>query len=134
LVYLRLNQTEESLKYALYTRELAPGDVETYKQLAASYEGARDPDQAAIALLEGTIITSDASLRDALIRLYRGGLDKEGCAAARALNPSCPIVRRHMCEASARAIRHWIRAGHPELAASVRQLASGPFGCGGAGR
>ena len=129
VAHLRLNDTGQSLKYALYTRELAPGEAETYEQLAASYLGVRDADQAAITLLEGAIITSDASLRDALADLYRGGLDTEGCAGARTLNPACAMVRRHMCAASARAIEHWNRRGRSDLASSVRQLAVGRFGC-----
>jgi hypothetical protein len=129
VAHLRLNDSGQSLKYALYTRELAPGEAETYEQLAASYLGVGDADQAAITLLEGAIITSDASLRDALADLYRGGLDTEGCAGARTLNPACAMVRRHMCAASARAIGHWNRRGRSDLASSVRQLALGRFGC-----
>ena len=137
VVYLRLNDNEQSLKAALYTRELAPGDADTYRQLASSYFAVQNPDQGAIALIEGIILTSNPSLRDAVINLYRSGLDVEGCAAVwrgneLSLNPSCGVVHRHICAASADAIQLLIRTGHQEQAADVKKMALGPSGCNAA--
>ncbi len=129
VAYRRLDDNAQALKYALYTQELAPTAPETYEQVASAYLGVDQPDQAAIALLEGAIITADDALAVPLSDLYRAGLDKEGCAFTRGLNPACPIVHRHMCEASARAIAFWNRKSQPEKAASVRQLAAGRFAC-----
>jgi len=133
-VYLRLNDNEQSLKEALYTRELAPGDPDTYRQLASSYSAVQNPEQGAIVLLEGIILTSNPSLRDAAISLYRSGVDVEGCAAVWhenevSLNPSCGIVHRHICAASADAIQLLVRAGRREQAADVKKMALGPVGC-----
>ncbi|MEN6600778.1 MAG: hypothetical protein ABFD86_00070, partial [Bryobacteraceae bacterium] len=132
--HLRLNENEQSLKNALYARELAPGDAESYKQLAFSYWGVHDSEQAAITLMEGTMLTSDPSLKDAVIDLYRGGLDTEGCAVVNrarvlSLNPICPMVRRHLCAAAANAIRRHIQTGHPDQAESLKLTATGQFGC-----
>jgi hypothetical protein len=133
-VYLRLNDNERSLKEALYARELAPDDAQTYRQLASSYFDIPDPEQGVITLIEGIILTSDASLRDAVIDIYNSGLDVEGCAVVRrgndvSLNPSCGIVHRHICAASADAIQLLIRTGRPEQAGSVRKLALDQVGC-----
>jgi tetratricopeptide (TPR) repeat protein len=133
-VYLRLNDNEQSLKAALYTRELAPGAADTYRQLASSYLAVQNPDQGAMVLIEGIILTSNPSLRDAAINLYRSGLDVEGCAVVQrenelSLNPSCGIVHRHICTASADAIQLLIRTGRQEQAADVKKMALGQAGC-----
>ncbi len=132
--HLRLNENEQSLESALYARELAPGDAESYKQLAFSYWGVHDSERAAITLMEGTMLTSDPSLKDAVIDLYRGGLDTDGCAIMNragvlSLNPICPTVRRHLCAAAANAIQRHIRTGHSDLAENLKLTATGQFGC-----
>lgn len=132
--YLRLNENEQSLTNALYARELASTDAESYKQLAFSYWSVHDSERAAITLMEGTMLTSDSSLKDAVIDLYRSGLDDEGCAVVNrngvlSLNPICPMVRRHLCAAAANAIQRHIQTGHPDLAENLKLTATGQFGC-----
>ena len=61
--------------------------------------------EAAAALMEGVVVTTDIGLRNELLRLYQSGVDTMGCATMpvqgnTALNPSCPIVQRHLCAAA----------------------------------
>ena len=65
---------------------------------------------------QGTIVTSDLSLRQDLLSLYRQGLDSKGCATVPgpngpAFNPSCEIVRKHTCTAVAATIPLYLRIG-----------------------
>jgi tetratricopeptide (TPR) repeat protein len=134
-VHLRLDEGEPALRHALYARELAPADAETYKQLAEAYWGVHDGERTAIALLEGIMLTSDVSLRDAAVAFYRGsGVEGADCAVVTragqaALNPTCAPVHRHMCAAADDAIRLQTRTGHPDDAANVRRMALGPMQC-----
>jgi protein O-mannosyl-transferase len=133
-VCLRLNDAERSLKTALYTRELAPDDADTYRQLASSYFAVQNPDQGAIVLIEGIILTSNPLLKDDAIKVYRSGLDVEGCAAVRrenelSLNPSCGIVQRHICAASADAIQLLIRIGRQQQVAEIKKIFFDRSGC-----
>jgi protein O-mannosyl-transferase len=95
-----------------------------YRALSAALVAARQPHEAAVELMTGFIVTGNADLRRVLIDLYRGGLDPAGCATAVAgstvvLSTSCEIVRRHLCEAAARAAEIQRRTGRPELAAQL---------------
>ena len=55
--------------------------------------------------MEGVLLTTDTGLRNELLRLYQGGLDRSGCATMpiqgnTALNPACDMVHRHLCAAA----------------------------------
>ncbi len=130
----RLNEGELAVRHARHARELAPAEPESARQLAAAYLAVRDPDRAAIALLEGFIDLPDPTLKAALVELYRGGVDQQGCAVAAgrdgpAFDPSCGVVHRHLCAASANLIERRIRTGRQDLAADLRRMALGQFGC-----
>jgi hypothetical protein len=61
-----------------------------------------------------------------MLELYRAGLDQEGCALRQTpggpvLNDGCAIVKRHLCAASAEAIRVQRAAGRADLAAQLEQ-------------
>ena len=93
-------------------------------------------DGAAVTLLTGFMVTGDAALRAAAISLYRGGLDRSGCAVrmesgTAVLDQTCEIVRRHICAASAEAIAIYAGAQRNDLAAATRETARGQFGCQG---
>jgi hypothetical protein len=84
--------------------------------------------------MEGEMITSDPGLNEQMVRLYRSGLDPQGCATKEqngqvTLNPSCEVVHRHLCEGSIGAEQIYIHAGRADLAASTRDLAVQKLGC-----
>jgi len=97
---------------------------------------ARRPDDAAVTLLAGFMVTGDTSLRVRAMDLYRSGLDQGGCAvrsgpAGPVLDQDCAIVRRHICAASIEAIEIYDSAGRVELAERARQSARQEFHCAG---
>ena len=84
--------------------------------------------------MEGVVLTTDTGLRNELLRLYQGGLDRLGCATMQvpgntALNPACETVRRHLCAASVGTIRLRLETGRQDLADAMRQTALKDFHC-----
>lgn len=134
VAYLRLGDPGKALEAAAAARELEPLNAVSYRQLSTSLIAAGRADEAAIALLEGTMLTSDMSLGQELLSLYQSGLDTKGCAITqgprgRTINPSCEIVRKHACAATAGVLRLYRRIGREDLAEQARALASTTFGC-----
>ena len=104
--YLRLGDTSTAAAAANRARSLDPLNPRGYRQSAEVHLANGNGEAAAIALMEGFLITSDSSLREDLVSLYRSGLDTKGCAVAPGangpmMNPSCETVHRHICAASA---------------------------------
>jgi hypothetical protein len=94
----------------MQARTINPASVEVYPQIADAYLAQGRGEDAAIALAEGMFATGDASLRQDLLQIYQSGVDANGCAVVPgprgpALNPSCAIVHRNLCEGAARAHR-----------------------------
>lgn len=89
-------------------------------------------DEAAVSLGTGALVTGDQQLGTALIDLYRSASDPGGCAVvtianAPALNPKCPVVRTHVCDA-ARAARGLLRQAGSDRLGSLPRV-TGAFGC-----
>jgi len=131
---LRLKDPSSALDAATSALELDPLNAQTYRQLSTAFLANGRADEAAVALIEGTIVTSDLSLRQDLIGLYRQGLDSKGCATrpgpnGPAFNPSCEIVHTHTCTAVAATIPLYLRIQRRDLAEKLRDSASGDFGC-----
>jgi tetratricopeptide (TPR) repeat protein len=131
---LRLKDPSKALEAADTALELDPLNAQTYRQLSTSFLANGRADEAAVALVEGTIVTSDLSLRQDLLSLYRQGLDSKGCATVPgpngpAFNPSCAIVRQHTCTAVAATIPLYLRIGRRDLAQQLKDSASRDFGC-----
>jgi tetratricopeptide (TPR) repeat protein len=131
---LRLKDPSQALDAAATALELDPLNAQTYRQLSNSFLANGRADEAAVALIEGTIVTSDLSLRQDLLALYRRGLDSKGCATVPgpngpAFNGSCAIVRQHTCNAVAVTIPLYLRIGRRDLAQQLKDSASRDFGC-----
>jgi hypothetical protein len=121
-VYLRLGDTQNAAAAATRARLLDPLNPRGYRQSAEVHLANGNGEAAAIALMEGFLITSDSSLREDLVSLYRSGLDTKGCAVAPGangpmMNPSCETVHRHICAASA------------GLAPKLKERVARDFGC-----
>jgi tetratricopeptide (TPR) repeat protein len=132
---LRLGDFTRALDNAHYARDLSPFSAPMYLQLADVLLHSGHAEQGAVALIEGEMITSDPSLNEQIARLYRSGLDPQGCAVAEkdgqvVLNPSCELVHRHLCEGSIGVEAIYTQAGRTDLAATTRDLAIQKFGCG----
>ena len=133
-VQRRLGDGGQALEAAVEGRRMEPGNTEIHHQIAAILLDQGRADEAAAALMEGVLVTTDSGLRNELLRLYQGGLDRLGCATMpvqgnTALNPACDIVHRHLCAASAGTIRLWLETGRPDLAETMKQTALKEFNC-----
>jgi tetratricopeptide (TPR) repeat protein len=131
---LKLNDPSKALEAAASALELDPLNAETYRQLSTAFLANGQADEAAVVLVEGTIVTSDLSLRRDLLSLYQQGLDSKGCATVPgpkgpAFNPSCEIVRTHTCAAVAATIPLYLRIQRRDLAEQLKNSAARDFGC-----
>jgi tetratricopeptide (TPR) repeat protein len=131
---LKLNDPPRALEAAAAALELDPLNAHNYHQLATAYLASGRADEAAVALVQGTLATSDLRLRQDLLSLYQQGLDSKGCATVPgpngpAINPSCEIVRRHTCAAAAATIPLYLRVGRRDLAVQLKDSVSRDFGC-----
>jgi hypothetical protein len=132
--HLGLDDPAAALGAATRARALDPLSALAYRLAADAQLGLRRPDAAAVTLMVGSIVTGDAGLGEALMGLYRSGLDETGCAVVSgaggpALNPSCALVRQHLCLASAEAVELNERLGRHDRAEQARAFAAGQAGC-----
>jgi hypothetical protein len=112
-----------------------PENPDVWARRARSLAEAGKGEQAIVTLMEGVMLTVDPQLRQAVVDLYRAGLDPHGCAllpgqdGRPALNPGCDTVHGHLCKASAAAIELREKAGRKDLADQLRETAAKSFGC-----
>ena len=133
-MHWRLGDGGKALQAAIEGRRMDPGNTELHHRIAAILLEQGRADEAAAALMEGVVLTTDTGLRNELLRLYQGGLDRLGCATMAvqgntALNPGCETVRRHLCAASVGTIRLRLETGRQDLADAMRQTALTDFHC-----
>jgi len=133
-VELRLGDVPRALDNARYALALSPFSAPMYLELADVLLHSGRAGQGVVALMEGEIVTSDPGLTQQMVRLYRRGLDPQGCAAVEkngqvTLNPSCEVVHRDLCEGSAGVQLIYAQAGRTDLAASTRDLAVQKLRC-----
>ncbi|HTP35567.1 MAG TPA: DUF1736 domain-containing protein [Candidatus Acidoferrales bacterium] len=130
-LYLRMNQPQLALDAAMKARGIDPENVDAHRVVAGILLSAGREEEGANALVAGVLMTRDNGLRQDLVELLRGGLDKRGCATTPAggLNPGCETVHRHLCAGSAEAVRLRMASGRADLAEEVRRTAEQEFGC-----
>jgi tetratricopeptide (TPR) repeat protein len=133
-VYLRLGDGDKAFDAAIEGRKHEPMKPEIYSQLGQVLVAAGQPEDAATALMEGMLVTSDMGLRQQLMELYRAGSGESGCAIANgpngpAINPACGLVHRNLCEASLDAIRIRLETGRPDIAAELKKSFLNDYGC-----
>ena len=132
--YNQIGDATRAAEAATQAGMLNPMSPQLYQQRAAAAVSAGRMDDAAVALVEGAFITSDKSLRQALVELYTSGMGPKSCALVSgaggpAINPTCPIVHRHVCTASAAVVRTLAAAQQAELAATRKKMFIEQFGC-----
>ena len=134
--YLGLGDSARAVDEAEHARQLDPLQPLAHRLLADAYLAGRHGEQAAIALMVGSMLTADAGFRLELLDLYRVGFGGGGCAltdtaAGVVLNPACPMVRDHLCAASAASIALNLRIGRRTEADVLRQTAAMQLRCAG---
>ena len=130
----RLNQPADAIEAARNAQRLDPASASSYHQVASALLAAGRTEDAAVELVEGSLVTADVSLRQELIKLYEGGLDQQHCATVPgpygpAINPKCEIVRRHVCAASVAALDLYQRLGRADLIEKTKAMVAGQFSC-----
>jgi tetratricopeptide (TPR) repeat protein len=133
-VYVRLRDPRQALAAALHAREFDPLLALTYRQIAEAFQSAGRNDEAAVALLEGIIITADGYLRLSLGRLYRDSAESRRCVrlddrGGVDLDMSCATIHRDACTAAAESLEIVTGAGRADLAKGIRNLAAREFAC-----
>jgi hypothetical protein len=133
-MHRRLGDGGHALEAAIEGRRTEPANTDIHHQIAAILLDQGRGEEAAVALMEGVLMTGDAGLRNEVLRLYQGGLDRSGCATMpiqgnTALNPACDIVHRHLCGAAVGTIRLRLETGRPDLAETMKQNALKEFHC-----
>ena len=134
VTYMRLRQAQNAIGAARYARTLAPQAPESHNVLIWVLVNSTHKPDAATALIAELLVTGDRRAITQLEELYRGGVDEKGCALlttaqGTSLNPSCELVRREFCSASAdlAEIYSWNRRA--DLADAVESRAMNSYGC-----
>ena len=91
-------------------------------------------DEAALALVEGVLVSGSQNLLPRLAVLYKYGVDPEGCGISQTvggamLNNQCAVVHRELCEGSAELVRLYRQGLRPDAEATMRSRAVEQFGC-----
>ncbi len=133
-VALRLNDSTHAIESAENAIAADPLHSANYRRLSAAYLAAGRTDESAIALVKGSLVTEDMSLRQELLDRYRKGLDTEGCAVhpgpnGPAMNPNCEIVRRHSCAGVAGAMRIFLKMNRSDAALRLKESVVGSMAC-----
>jgi tetratricopeptide (TPR) repeat protein len=131
--YWRLGKAEEAGAAASEALALHPLEPEGYRQISHIFAAQHRIDDAAVALTEGVLITSDFSLRSDLLDLYRKAFSNSCALTAGpngpALNPACDLVHKQFCAASVEAVKAAMEAGHGDLARRQKQDFLDKYGC-----
>jgi len=132
--YLSAGETAKAQDAAAKARGIDPLSPQLYREMADAAAASGKMDDAAIALIEGTFVTSDKTLRQDLVELYRRAMDPGSCVLmpgpnGPAINPSCAAVHAHVCAASAYVVRTLAAADQRDLARTRKTMFVQQFGC-----
>jgi len=132
--YLSAGETAKAQDAVAHARGIDPLSPQLYRQMADAAAAAGKLDDAAVALIEGAFVTSDKTLRQDLVDLYRRAMDPRSCVLIAgpngpAINPACAAVHAHVCAASAYVVRTLAASNQPDLARTRKTMFAQQFGC-----
>jgi len=131
--YWRLGKAEEAGAAASEALALHPVNAEAYRQISYAFVAQDRIDDAAVALIEGALITSDFSLRSDLLDLYRKALSNSCAIAAGpngpAVNLACDRVHKQFCTASVEVVKAAMEAERWDMARQRKQDFLHKYGC-----
>ena len=106
---------------------------EAYRQIAYAFAAQNRIDDAAVALIEGELITSDSSLRSYLLDLYRSDFSSSCAITAGpngpALNLACDLVHKQFCAASLEVVKAAMENERWDMARQEKQDFLHKYGC-----
>ncbi len=131
---LRLGNYKDAYDAAAYARTLNPDIVDSYALMAQALAPQNRKEEAAVALVEGLLVSGSQNLMAPLAVLYKYGVDPEGCAIKQTaggalLNKECGPVHKEICMASADLIARYAQFLRPDLVAAARSRAVDQFSC-----
>jgi hypothetical protein len=131
--YLRVAQPRQALEALALGRALRP-DPEFFEEMSAAWRALGDPQQAAIALMEGLVVDANRTqFISELVALYRR-TEPQSCAirnvgASAGLNLDCPLVHGQLCTASRNIALLYHQKGQDPMAAATIRAAVNDLGC-----
>jgi tetratricopeptide (TPR) repeat protein len=131
--YLRMSEPRQALDALAFGRSLR-ADPEFFEEASAAWRALGDPQQAAIALMEGLVADpSRTRFISGLVALYRQ-TEPQSCAirtagASAGLNLDCPLVRTQLCTASRNVAQLYRQNGEGAMAANTARRAIQELGC-----
>jgi tetratricopeptide (TPR) repeat protein len=131
---LRLGNYKEAYDAAIYARMLDPDLPDSYLLMAQALAPLNRKDEAALALVEGVLVSGSQNFLTPLGVLYKYGVDPEGCGIKQTrsgamLNNQCAAVHKEICAASAELIGLYKQNLHADSAAAVKSRAVEQFSC-----
>ncbi len=132
--YFNNGDGDKAFDAAIQSRKHDPLNPAVYSELGHILFAVGQPADAAAALMEGMLVTSDAGLRKQLVDLYGTAFNPGGCAITSgpygpAINPQCPIVHQNLCDAGLDAVRIRMATGYPEIAAKLKKSFLDDYAC-----
>jgi tetratricopeptide (TPR) repeat protein len=132
--YEGVGQPQEALAALVQARHLAPRNADVHAELSGLYAALGDNEDAILSLIQTFMF--DQARQDVWRRLFNlyQRIDPGGCAFVRVggeyrFNNSCPIARRHICQAYQRQVEVF-REAHAWAAADEAQEAGRrDYGC-----
>jgi tetratricopeptide (TPR) repeat protein len=131
--YMRVSDFRKAIEAFEYGRTLRP-DAEFFEEMPAAYRALGDPQQAAIALMEGLVVdSSHTQFASELVELYQQTAP-QSCAIRDAggsvsLNLDCPLVHSQLCTASRNVALMYRQMGQELTAATTARSAIRDLGC-----
>jgi tetratricopeptide (TPR) repeat protein len=131
--YFRLGRTKEAAAAASEALALHPANAEGYRQIAYALAAQDRNDDAAVALIEGVLITGDLTLKSDLLDLYRSAFANTCAITAGpdgpALNPACDLVHKQFCAASVEVVKAALEGERWDEARQQKQDFLHKYGC-----
>jgi len=134
LVYLRLGDAKDAYNAASSSQYMDMSSSDSYLLMGQSLLEQGQKEDAAVKILEGSIVSGNAAFFPLLQQIYKSGLDPAGCAftssaAGATLNNSCAVVHRDICKASAEIIADYLSHRLSTQADMTRRRALDTYAC-----
>ncbi len=134
LIYLRFGKSQDAYDAAVYARLLSPQTPDAYIVMGKTLILSNRKEDAAVALMEGLLVTGDPKFVPLLQSVYQSGLDPQGCAFTQTakgpfLNNSCEPVHKAICKASSELMTFFGQTQHQSLADAAKNKALLQFKC-----
>jgi tetratricopeptide (TPR) repeat protein len=129
----RLGNVPEASAAARESLALYPAAPSAYREISSAFAAQRQTDDAAVALIEGILMTSDFSLKSDLLDLYRSAFGNS-CAITAGPNGAdwnltCDLFRKHFCAAARESLKSAVEAGRYDVARQQKQNFLETYGC-----